>query len=892
MKLAAIFCENMILQRDRDVNVFGESDNKEHIIVEIDDIKVEKTVDAGKWCLKLAPHKAGGPYDFKASSFLVDESGNYASEKNNEIIIKNVLYGEVWLNNGQSNIEFELQNARGGEEELKNADFPEIRYYKAIKAPIVDDKLLEDEKHLKWTAFTDGKFREVSGIGYYYAVNLYKELGVPVGIVDCYQGGSSVTCWIEKDVLKEMPEGQFYLNEFEEATKGQTEEEFQEKLRDYNALVEAYNSRANAAKKENPNLNPEQLEAIAGAYPWPPPVGLQSAFRPGGLIETMFKRVAPFTIKGMVYYQGEEDSARNFNWMNDRSGDNTMYENLLRRMIQEYRKIYSEPDLPFMLVQLPMFISRNTEDIRDWAYIRAAQEKVGNTEDNVFMVPLTDLGDYDDVHPVDKKTPGKRVSDSIINYIYNDKKEPVYTYADGGIIQFTESGSKVTVRLSGSFDSIILKDNELRDLRNEGKNPEDDIFGLEVLVSEDSNIDYKSLYYKKEKPENSKWLIPEKAYFKKISDGNSEYMALVIEDKRPIFGVSYGFFNYAKVNVYNNNDMPLVQFRTCDLQVMEILKMAPVFKELIWGGSRLKTEYGYDIPSDKTGECWAVSGHSNGEGHLADGTFEGIKLSDLWKNHRELFGNMEGEVFPLLTKIIDANDDLSIQVHPDDEYAGVNENGSLGKMECWYILDCDPDAKIIIGHNAKTKEELESMIKEERWSDLLREVPISKGDFFQINPGTIHAIKAGTLILETQQSSDVTYRLYDYGRLQNGKPRPLHIDKSLDVIKVPFVPALVQNTSENTSDTSSLKVLDNKWLEMLYSCKYYTVWKAKMDGEEYLYQDRPFLIGSLLEGEVYISGDFVEERHFVKGDHFIIPFGAGKLKVRGKGEFIFSAPSF
>ena len=310
---------------------------------------------------------------------------------------------------------------------------------------------------------------------------------------------------------------------------------------------------------------------------------------------------------------------------------------------------------------------------------------------------------------------------------------------------------------------------------------------------------------------------------------------------------------------------------------MELLRLKPIFKEVIWGGSRLGTDFGYDIPSDHTGECWAVSAHPDGECSIDGGEYDGVRLSELWSDHRELFGNYDCDRFPLLTKIIDANKDLSIQVHPDDSYAAVNENGSLGKMECWYIIDCDEDARIIIGHNARTKEELVDMIRNDRWDEMIREVPIKKGDFFQIDPGTVHAIKAGTLILETQQSSDITYRLYDYGRLQNGKPRELHIDKSIDVITVPF------EEKRAYRDES-----EKGWIKTLYSCKYYTVWRGELSGKEQLPQnmeDMPFVIASVLSGEAQLGGEKLK-----KGDHFIIPNGYGKAEFSGNAEFIFSAP--
>ena len=195
---------------------------------------------------------------------------------------------------------------------------------------------------------------------------------------------------------------------------------------------------------------------------------------------------------------------------------------------------------------------------------------------------------------------------------------------------------------------------------------------------------------------------------------------------------------------------------------MELLFMEPVFKEAIWGGTKLRDVFGYEIPSDTTGECWAVSAHKNGDCRIAGGMYDGRLLSSLWEEKPELFGNYPGDQFPLLVKIIDAKADLSIQVHPDDAYAKVHENGSLGKTECWFILDCKENATLVVGHNAKTKEELEQMIHEGRWKEFIREIPIKPGDFIQIDPGTVHAIKGGTLLLETQQSSDITYRVYDY----------------------------------------------------------------------------------------------------------------------------------
>lgn len=305
-----------------------------------------------------------------------------------------------------------------------------------------------------------------------------------------------------------------------------------------------------------------------------------------------------------------------------------------------------------------------------------------------------------------------------------------------------------------------------------------------------------------------------------------------------------------------------------------IIFLEPVFKEMIWGGNRLNTDFGYEIPSNHTGECWAISAHKNGDCVVKNGEYKGESLSSLWDNHRELFGGLEGEIFPLLIKIIDAKEDLSIQVHPDDAYAHEFENGSLGKTECWYILDCKEDAQIVIGHNAKDKEELKGMIAEHKWEELIRVISIQKGDFFQINPGTVHAIKAGTVILETQQNSDITYRLYDYDRLSDGKLRELHIDKSIDVIQCPHV--------DTKTDCHSVTLKNGK-MEELVACPFYTVTKILVEGIQDFIQTEPFTIISVIEGSGRIDGTSIQ-----KGDHFILAAGYGSYLIEGNLQIITS----
>lgn len=307
-----------------------------------------------------------------------------------------------------------------------------------------------------------------------------------------------------------------------------------------------------------------------------------------------------------------------------------------------------------------------------------------------------------------------------------------------------------------------------------------------------------------------------------------------------------------------------------------VLFLDPVFKQMIWGGSRLKGQFGYDIPGEDTGECWAVSAHPNGDCRVREGIYEGKTLSELWTSHPELFGNPGLDRFPLLIKIIDAKDDLSIQVHPDDGYAKEHENGSLGKTECWYILDCPKDASLVVGHNARTREELEEMIHGGKWTELIRQIPVKKGDFIQIDPGTVHAIKGGMMILETQQNSDITYRVYDYGRLTDGKPRQLHVKQSIDVITVPAPSA--------GESVSSAAELPKNTLNELIACEYYKVWKLELEGTISFEQTHPFLIASVIEGMGQVNGKKIK-----KGDHFILPEGFGTVDLQGDMLLIMSS---
>lgn len=305
----------------------------------------------------------------------------------------------------------------------------------------------------------------------------------------------------------------------------------------------------------------------------------------------------------------------------------------------------------------------------------------------------------------------------------------------------------------------------------------------------------------------------------------------------------------------------------------EVLFLNPVFQERIWGGNRLHEEFGYEIPSDKTGECWAISGHKNGEATIKNGEWKGESLAHLYANHPEFFGEKEkGQNFPLLVKVLDAKADLSVQVHPGDEYAQEFE-GELGKTECWYVLDCQPNAKIVYGHNAKTKEELKTWIEEGKWSELLHEVPVQKGDFFYVPSGMVHAIGEGIMILEIQQSSDTTYRVYDYDRKDDaGNLRELHLKQALDVITVPCEYPVCKKVEEHTKGGVITTLAEEH---------YFSVYRWDIDGIFHWQQKAPYTLVSIIDGagRLIVDGTSYELQ---KGDHFLLPYDVTDTQWEGK----------
>ena len=308
------------------------------------------------------------------------------------------------------------------------------------------------------------------------------------------------------------------------------------------------------------------------------------------------------------------------------------------------------------------------------------------------------------------------------------------------------------------------------------------------------------------------------------------------------------------------------------------VKLTPAFKDYLWGGERLKTEFNKNTDMTPLAESWELSAHKDGQSIVTTGDFKGLTLTDyIAALGKDALGTAceKYDYFPLLIKLIDAKGDLSVQVHPSDEYALTHE-GEYGKTEMWYILDCEEGAALYYGFKEDTtREAYASAIKEGRLTDILNRVPVKRGDVFFIPAGTVHAIGAGILICEIQQNSNTTYRVYDYNRRdKDGNLRPLHVEKALavsDLKKSPALPAIPDGEDV-----------------LLAACGYFEVRRLRFGGSGTVTATpESFTALTVTEGEGILS-DGETALSFRKGDTLFIPAQKAAFTVTGACEMILS----
>lgn len=315
--------------------------------------------------------------------------------------------------------------------------------------------------------------------------------------------------------------------------------------------------------------------------------------------------------------------------------------------------------------------------------------------------------------------------------------------------------------------------------------------------------------------------------------------------------------------------------------------LKPSGKDYLWGGQRLNTDFEKHIDLNPLAETWECSTHPDGPSFAASGPYVGESLAVILKRHPEFLGERHcGETrLPILIKFIDAKQDLSVQVHPDDAYAKAWEHGQLGKTEMWYVLDASRDARLVYGLRKECKEtEIREAITDGTLSRYLQSVPVKRDDLFFIEAGTIHAIGAGCLIVEIQENSNLTYRLYDYDRVgKDGKKRELHIDKAMKV-------ANLKSSAEPRQPIRVLKYQPGMASELLSRCKYFEVYRMLINTDRrqkvcYAADEMNFRVLLCVSG----CGDMTfgnEMIRFYKGDCIFVPAASEIITIHGQAQFL------
>lgn len=445
LKVAPIFSKNMVLQRNKNVAIWGECDGKE-VIVNINGKEVKTDVVENKFQALIPPMKAGGPYTLSVSC---------GSEK---VQFEDVMIGEVWFAGGQSNMELELQNSFEGDKELDRIEEENVRYYYVPKKPWVGEELLEEEANSTWECAGKEQSGKWSAVAYYFAKDLSRKLGVTVGIIGCNWGGTSASCWMSREMMEQNSKISSYVEEYDEIVANQDFDEYVKEREEYIIYQTEFEKNVSHYYETCPNPSWDEAISLFGENKYPGPMGPYSEFRPAGLYEAMVQRVCPYTLKGFIYYQGEEDDHKP-----------TTYYELLSALISQWRKDWADDSLPFLLVQLPVFMNMGEPDFKNWPLVREAQMRVFQTIKNTGVAVILENGEYGNIHPTKKEVVGKRLAMQAFSEVYNliDRDEafgPIYksSYVDGNCMVLDFNNCKGGFECKGDVTGFELagKDRE------------------------------------------------------------------------------------------------------------------------------------------------------------------------------------------------------------------------------------------------------------------------------------------------------------------------------------------------------------------------------------------------------------------------------------------------
>ena len=533
--VAAIFSDHMVLQRNKFVAIFGDAVDGALVRTQLFNsqgagVGENSTVaENGRWLLKLEPQSA------QTGCKLVITCGDESKTFND------IAFGEVWLAGGQSNMEFELQNCTEGPAELQDARAGRnVRFYYTNKIGWKDEHFYEAEKNTCWQAWDSPARGSWSAVGYFFAKKLAEDLDCVVGVVGCNWGGTSASAWMRREFLECDKDTATYLTEYEEATRDKSVEQQCKEYDDYEIENAKWQEQYSKLWEKQPGVTWEEAEKVLGKNPWPGPKSCKNPYRPTGLYDCMISRSVPYTLKGVLWYQGESDDHK----------PGTYYK-LFRAMVDSWRTDWNDNLLPFVSVQLPVHRYQADPDFKHWCFIREAQAKASATISNVWLTSAFDLGQFSDIHPRAKKVLAERMENLAKAKVYKlipsvdaeapelESYLPVYDEQNGGkiILSFSNAPTGFEVR----SDEVRLEEYKKMEER-QGNTVTEDFTGFEVCGSD------------------GVWYPAEFA----IGGTDGKLNCIVVKSnsvKRPV-AARYGWYNYGPVTIYGKNGLPLCPFRT------------------------------------------------------------------------------------------------------------------------------------------------------------------------------------------------------------------------------------------------------------------------------------------------------------------------------------------
>ncbi len=421
LKLAAVFSDNCVLQRGKNIAVFGTGPEGQRVEAVLrgprlrdkgeQESRGSTYVKNGRFEILLPPMEAGLDHLMEVTC------------EHDTILRDHIAIGEVWLAGGQSNMEFELQNCTE-KEALNRPANSMLRFYYTQKKAYMDEEFFRSEDQSRWECFGDEGTKCWSAVGYFFGAKLQETLKVPVGIIGCNWGGTSASAWMPREAMAGDEELKTYLDSYDAAVAGKTEEEQRREYDEYVIYQEGFDRRAEACYAQNPDMEWSEVLEIAGECKWPGPMGCSNPFRPGGLYECMLKRVMPYSLKGFIYYQGESDDHLPH-----------LYRKLFTRLIGQWREDWRDDRIPFIFAQLTMHRYKQDPDYKNWCLIREAQNRVYDTVKNTAMTCIIDQGAYNDIHPRRKQAVGERMCSQALELAYGFENVPG---AEGPLFDYAE----------------------------------------------------------------------------------------------------------------------------------------------------------------------------------------------------------------------------------------------------------------------------------------------------------------------------------------------------------------------------------------------------------------------------------------------------------------------